>query len=319
MTDAEKYYSSLLSRCGENGYIGYFTAADFDGLRGERVTFPSGENVIAGYFYTNASPDDISLRSELVVFCHGLGGGHRSYMTEIDVLCRRGYTVFAFDCAGCFESSGDTTVALSNTLNDLSSALVYLRESGTLAGYSRLHLIGHSAGGFAVAAAAGHFDGIDTVTAISPYYSPETYIRAVTHAAGRDSLFDEVCGLERKASPDTFARTAADGIGKGGTRFLFAHSTDDATVPFADNTGYLMSLAGDRASFLICDGKGHNPNYTADAVAYMGEIFTAFNAHLGDLPTVEAKREYLADVDWRRMTAQDAIFWGKVFDFMQGE
>ena len=27
------------------------------------------------------------------MFCHGIGGGHRSYMKEIDALCRRGYTV----------------------------------------------------------------------------------------------------------------------------------------------------------------------------------------------------------------------------------
>ena len=86
-----RYYKKfLIHRYDENGYIKYFSADDFEGLRQEAVSFLSGKNLLKGYFYHY----DGCKKDELIIFCHGIGGGHRSYMAEIELLCRKGYPVF---------------------------------------------------------------------------------------------------------------------------------------------------------------------------------------------------------------------------------
>ena len=63
----------------------------------------------------------------------------------------------------------------------------------------------------------------------------------------------------------------------------------------------------------------HNPNYTADAVVYMSEVLGGFQAaqKAGKMKTLDEKKAYFKDTDWRRMTAQDEGFWDRVCAFLQ--
>jgi hypothetical protein len=66
---------------------------------------------------------------------------------------------------------------------------------------------------------------------------------------------------------------------------------------------------------LLLKGKGHNPNYTLDAVAYLGEYLAKKQKLLkrGLLSTDAQKKEFLASWDWNRMTAQDEDVWDRIF------
>ena len=104
------------------------------------------------------------------------------------------------------------------------------------------------------------------------------------------------------------------------TKALIIHSRDDKTCYFDNHFEELRRALSecDNVEFLAVDGKGHNPNYTADAVKYKDEMSAEYERRLksGELKTDEQKAEFKALWDWNRMTEQDMDVWGKIFEFL---
>ena len=67
--------------------------------------------------------------------------------------------------------------------------------------------------------------------------------------------------------------------------------------------------------FLLKSGKGHNPNYTDDAVKYLGEYAAIVQRKIKkkELETEKQKSGFVASFDWNRMTAQDETVWNEIF------
>ena len=127
------YLKAVRSRCDDGGTAYYFSAADFDGLEQEPYPFENlrGER-LQGYFYHYGTP---KTPYRIVIFEHGMGGGHRSYMKEIEMLARHGYLVFAYDHTGCMESQGAHTNGFSQSLADLHAALLSLEKNPDFSGF----------------------------------------------------------------------------------------------------------------------------------------------------------------------------------------
>ena len=312
------YKKELVHRYEGEDYLKYFSAADFPGLSDEPFRFMSGPNSLSAHRYAYKGE-----RDALVVFFHGLGAGHRSYMREIDVLCRRGYTVIAYDNTGCVESEGKDIGGFTQSLADAYAALTHLKNTGELAKYGRFFVMGHSWGGYAAANLPAYFEGIEKAVAISGFLSVEAMLRRQVEDATPKPLqktflkcFFE---MEQTNAPRFFAADALKTVPGSKTQFLFAHSADDPVVLFEEHTGALQKLAPKNARFLVCTGKKHNPNYSADAVTYMNGIFGGFQTAQkeGKVKTPEEKRAFFADADWLRMTEQDQAFWDSVFDFLE--
>ena len=114
------YESQFLNRCDDHGLAHYFSHTDFPGLRQQPFDFKSSlGHQMKGWFYCY---DEI-IPGRVVVFDHGFGGGHRSYMKEIEKLCRHGYLVYTYDHTGCMESGGENPRGLAQSLRDLNDAL----------------------------------------------------------------------------------------------------------------------------------------------------------------------------------------------------
>ena len=66
---------------------------------------------------------------------------------------------------------------------------------------------------------------------------------------------------------------------------------------------------------LLEQNKGHNPNYTADAAAYLGEYMADMTRKMKDkkLNTEAEKAAFRNQWDWHRMTAQDEKVWAEIF------
>ena len=313
------YRKEFIRRYDDTGYLRYFSAADFPGLQDDPFSFPSGVNRLAAHYYRYAAP----VENELIVFCHGIGGGHRSYMKEIVALCRRGYTVLAYDNTGCFDSEGADIVSMSHSLADLDNCLRYLKKAGSFQRFDRVFVIGHSWGGFAAGNIASLHGGVSKAVAISGFISTARLLEdnlGGVAAPLRKTVFDRLCAFEKKAAPDYFGACTLEAVNGKKTRFLFAHSTDDPMVPYSRHTGYLRDHADNSdVRYLISHDRKHNPNYTADAVAYMNERFSSFEKAVkeGRLKTLDDKRRFFADTDWDRMTAQDDAFWDDVARFLE--
>ena len=118
------YKGMMHIRCDDTETVFYFSADDFPGLQKEAYPFEaSAGHMLQGYIYRYDAP----IAGRLIVFDHGFGGGHRAYMKEIEMLCRHGYTVFAYDHTGCMESGGASPNGLAQSLCDLNDCITAIK------------------------------------------------------------------------------------------------------------------------------------------------------------------------------------------------
>ena len=113
-------------------------------LQRELRSFCSDEVRLQGYYYPARAPKG------LTVVCHGIHAGADDYLPIVEYMVKAGYSVFAFDYKGTYDSDGEGTVGMCESLVDLDHALDYVesqREFDNLP----ITLIGHSWGGYAVA------------------------------------------------------------------------------------------------------------------------------------------------------------------------
>ena len=69
--------------------------------------------------------------------------------------------------------------------------------------------------------------------------------------------------------------------------------------------------------FLLLKNKGHNPNYTEEAVKYLNEFGKARSKLIRRKnATAEEKAAFVASYDWDRMTVQDEAVWAAVFEHL---
>ena len=311
------YDSRVIHRYDDNGYTKYFTYDDFPQLQKKAISFKSGENTLRGWIYSYEG-----CCNELVILCHGINGGHFSYMTEINLIAKNGYPVLAYDNTGCFSSDGKDIYSIGQSLVDLDNAIKWLKADGLFASYDKVHVIGHSWGGYAAGNIPYYHKDLSHVVDISGFISVTQIIRTflmVDENFINRHMYKVVYKREKNALPDYFdsdIRTAIDSAPD--TKFFIAHSTDDDMVLYRFNTELIVK-EGPKPNLKlhIYEDKSHHPHYTKDAAQYLNKTFNDFNAVSKKLKTLEQKKEFFKDTDWVRMTQQDEDFWNEVFEFLK--
>ena len=305
------YKGMMYARCDDNGTAFYFSASDFPGLQSEAYSFTaSAGHTLQGatYHYENPIP------GRLIVFDHGFGGGHRSYMKEIEMLCRHGYLVFAYDHTGCMTSGGESPNGMAQSLCDLNDCIAMLKADDRFAGMD-ISVMGHSWGGFSTLNISALHPEISHVVVLSGFVSVEELVK--TFFSGILKWYRKaILELERKANPKFFGYNAVESLSNSNAKTLLIYSADDQMCKKAHFDILKSRLAGkNNIQFLLVDRKGHNPNYTEEAVKYLGE-FGKSRAKLlkkKDL-TDEEKAVFVASYDWDKMTEQDESVWKAIFD-----
>ena len=311
----EMYRKQLFSRCDDAGTAYYFSAEDFPGLAREPYEFssPMGHRM-QGYFYHYADP----VPGRVIVFDHGMGGGHRSYMKEIELLARHGFLVFAYDHTGCMESGGESTNGFAQSLNDLNACLTALKADPSYAD-RKFSVIGHSWGAYACLNISALHPDLSHIVTLSGPISVEQMLRQ--SFSGPLRLFRKTaCRLEESANPDLVRHNAIESLQKTNAKVLVIHSADDPVVKAKFHFFPLRrALEGKpNISFMLVENKAHNPNYTEDAVRYLGQCSAELKEKFkkGEFSDEQKKREFVAKWDWNRMTAQDEKVWQKIFDVL---
>ncbi len=309
----KKYRSQLFVRYDENGMVYYFSAKDFPGLQAAPYTFiGSAGQKLQGYFYSYASP----ISGRLLIFDHGLGGGHRAYMKEIELLARHGYLVFAYDHTGCMESEGESVNGFAQSLNDLDRCICSLKENDKYTAM-KISVIGHSWGAFACMNIAALHHDIHSIVAISGFISVEQMLSQMFHGA-LSIFYKYIYRLEAEANPEFINFNAVESLRNTDAEVLLIHSADDSTVSAKYHFHVLRrALSGKKnISFILTDGKGHNPNYTCDAVKYKDEFFSELTKAIKHNTLEKAKQDFVARFDWDRMTQQDPEVWDAIFNVL---
>ncbi|MGN1346172.1 MAG: hypothetical protein ACI4V1_05265 [Eubacteriales bacterium] len=126
--------------------------------------------------------------------------------------------------------------------------------------------------------------------------------------------------VEQASNPDYVRSCAVAALKNTNAKVLVVHSEDDAIVRNTCHFDVLRKELAERDNirFLLVHGKGHNPNYTADAVRYKDAFFAdlkrSLSAHA--LDTDEQKQAFVKRYDWNRMTEQDPDVWKAIFEVL---
>lgn len=308
------YGKQVLTRFKDYGTVYYFSEKDFPGLNKHSYSFKgSDKQNLQGYFYHYDNP----VKNRLVIFEHGMGGGHRSYFREIETLAKHGYLVFAYDHTGCMESEGENTKGFSQSLNDLDCCIKTFKNEPALENYD-ISVVGHSWGGFSSMNIPSLHPEISHIVAMSGFVSVYEMIRQIFY--NFKGFYSYFYAIEEKNNPIFSKVNTVDSLKNTKTKALIIHSADDKTVNSKKHFEVIKKgVSGNsNISFLLLNGKNHNPNFTAEAVKYKDEFFRILSKKLKnhELSTDEKKKAFVESFDWWKMTEQDKDVWKKIFTFL---
>ena len=307
------YKNMIYTRCDDTETVFYFSADDFNGLKKKSYVFKSSMgHTLQGYIYNYESP----ISNKLIVFEHGFGGGHRAYMKEIEMLCRHGYTVLAYDHTGCMESGGNDTNGMSQSLCDLNDCINTIKKDKQFSGYD-ISVIGHSWGGFSTLNISALHSEISHIVALSGFVSVEEIVNDFFSSAMKPYR-KSIMKLEREANPNFVSYNAVESLKSSNTKALLIYSSDDPLVKQRHYEILKNELsAHENISFMLLSKKGHNSNYTEDAVKILGE-FSVARAELlkRNNLTKEDKKIFIKSFNWTAMTEQDEIIWKAIFEHL---
>ncbi len=308
----DAYKAQLFSRYDDMGIVNYFSFKDFDGLQAQPYAFSSSHgHTLQGYFYSYANCS----RDRLIIFEHGLGGGHRSYMKEIERLCSKGFRVFAYDHTGCMESGGENSGGFSQSLCDLDDCLKNLKANPDI-NTDNISIMGHSWGGFSTLNISAIHSDIKKIVVLCGPVSIKRMTEQNFHGIWR-GYQKHILKLEHDSNPNHADYDGIETLQNSKTKALLIYSDNDTLIQrkFHYDELYSSLHGNSNVEFLLTQNKGHNPNYTADAVQYLGTLASALKKNIPK--TDEEKQRFRNSFDWHRMTAQDSDIWERIFEFLK--
>ena len=304
------YKGMIYNRCDDTETVFYFGAEDFPGLKKESYPFQaSAGHTLQGYLYCYENP----VPNRLLIFDHGFGGGHRAYMKEIELLCKHGYLVLAYDHTGCMESGGETPNGLAQSLCDLNDCLNKVKSDERFADFD-LSVMGHSWGAFSTMNITALHPEISHIVAMSGFVSVKEMLNTFFPGILK-GYHKAVLALERESNPKFSAFHAVETLSHSETKALLIYSENDPLCKREHYDILKQGLEGkENIDFLLIPNKGHNPNYTEDAVNLLG-AFSKARAKLLKKKnlTAEEKKRFVSSFDWNAMTVQDETVWNEIF------
>ncbi len=310
------YKQNVFTRCDDTGSIYYFSHKDFKDLKFEDYEFLSSKGyVLKGkiYYYDNYKPN------HLVVFDHGMGGGHLSYFKEIELLARNGFKVLSYDHSGCMESGGQSTGGFCQSLCDLNDLFISLKANDKFNNYV-FSVVGHSWGAFSTMNIPYFHKDIKHVVAMSGFISLEQVLKQ-NFKGLLSSVYDEVYNIEKESNPGYVNVNAINSLKSYEGKALIIHSKDDKTVNYKFHFNVLKEELknNNNINFILLNKKRHNPNYTEEAVNYKDKFFKIYIKQLkkGKLVTEEQKEKFKNSFDWNKMTEQDLSVWEEIIKVLK--
>ena len=313
----EKIYRSNMFARQDNAYgIFYYGPEDFPGLQAQPYAFKAkAGHELKGFFYYYENP----ISDRLLVFDHGMGNGHRAYMREIQRLAKAGFLVYTYDHTGCMASGGEGTSGFSQSLNDLDQCLKALKTEPALA-EREISVMGHSWGAFSTMNISALHPDITHVVSMSGFVSVQQMLQQVF--GGPLRVYQKaMLDLERRTNPDYVDFDARKSLWHSKAKVLLIYSADDTVVQKKFHFDPLQQALSTRENirFLLVDQKGHNPNFTTDAVRYKDDFFKTFTKAMKkkQLETPEQQRQFMEQYDWNRMTTQDDAVWEQIIQHLE--
>lgn len=305
-------------RCEGNPYIRYFEAADFEDLTAEPISFPGNRGqTLRGYLYRN---EKLCSFSDLVIFVHGMGGGHTSYTTEIDFLARQGHLVLSYDQTGTMLSEGKRLYGMPQGVRDLQSALQFVAQSDSLQNLPVL-LVGHSWGGYIVSRVLRYKPHVKGVAAMSGFERLNDVICDMAKQQTGMNIsflkpFLNLCGFMK------FGRAALGNTSEvllnTDVPILLLHGKADTAVRLSNSPASNTKVqAKENIEIHIYDEKQHNVYATKEAERKIAEFFGTLGEIQKKKIPEQTAESFCAGVDFRELTEEDPEVMQTLESFLQ--
>lgn len=284
---ARGVYNAAFGRCEKRDSAEIYGLYDYSRVAGtlprEEMIFNSryagkdGYERLKGYYYKTSATSP----KGLVVICHGIHAGADDYLPMTIYFAGAGFNVFSFDYKGTYGSTGDSTVGMSESLVDLDNALDFIKGDSRFFGQP-VFLVGHSWGGFAVAAALNLHPEVKAAASIAGFDNAYTLIeeKGLQYAGeiateGLPRYFLRT--YQKELFGDYVKYTASGGINAAGVPVVVAHGRRDKTISFAYQSVISKrdNITNPNVVYYIGEGKndGHNEIWHApESVDYKREI-----------------------------------------------
>lgn len=308
-------------RCEGNSKLKYFTAEDFDGLSAKPVEFKSNKGqILRGNIYTYKH---IKEYEGLIIFVHGMGGGHLSYTTEINTLARAGFVVMGYDNTGTCSSEGKSLKGFFQSVIDLSHALKFVEGNKDLNKYS-IELVGHSWGAYTVCQVLQFKPNVKAVVAMS---GPNSSAKLICNAMKNETKinFSFLKPFITTVNFLTFGtkgvKNTVDVLKNTKVPVLLLHGELDATAPLGNSPISNKEIQEkDNIKTIVYEGRFHNVYQTKESEEYLNNTFgslTELNKkYKGKAPQSEINKIY-DNIDYKKITEEDSDVMNTIIKFLE--
>ncbi len=265
------------------------------------VRYKVGEIHLQGYYYESLNPKGI------VILCHGLKSGADDYLLIADFFVKNNYNVFSFDCTGTYNSEGESTVGMCQSLLDLDSTIKFLSKNKP---YNKLplFLVGHSWGGYAATSVLCCTNKIKACASISSMHSGYDiiYEKGKQYAGNFATLSVPFLKIYQKILFKKYTNyDSIKGINNINIPILIAHGVDDEVIAFDKQSilAFKNEITNPNVHYYI--GKGINGKHTSilhsiDCLLYRQEVksdMKLLEYKKGEKLSYEDKQEFYKTID----------------------
>ncbi len=254
-------YDAIFPRCERPKYEiypGQYCIERIPELTREEIWVQSDENRLKVYLYDAKNPKGV------VVFAHGIRSGADEYLPIFKYLVDNGFSVVAHNVTGTYESEGDSTVGMCQSLKDIDNVIEYVQKSDK---YRDMHLftMGHSWGGYAASSVLAIKDGITASALLAPMRNGATVMleKGEQYVGKIAKTSTPIFTLYQKILfGDYIDYDGLKGINESGIPVLIAQGIDDTVITFDGQsiTAKMDEITNPNVEYYF--GRGLNGSHT---------------------------------------------------------
>ncbi len=285
--------------------------------------YKTKKSELKGYYYTAKEGKG------LVVVVHGFHAGADDYLPMVEYFVNSGYNVFSYDCKGTYESKGDSTVGMCQSLVDLDGTITYLKKTQP---YSEqpLFLVGHSWGGYAVASVLALQKDIRGCACIAPMNNGYTImLEKGEQYAGKIALIPKpvFSVYQRILFGDYVEYSGVKGVNSVDIPVLIAQGVDDKVITY--NGQSIMAHRNEitNPNVIYYEGLGlqgdhNNIWHSIEAAAYQSQVESGLKKlqmEKGEKLTKEEKAAYYSTIDHHLYSAVNQELFAQIVNMFDGQ
>ncbi len=267
----------------------------------KEIWIDSEENRLKGYVYTAKKSKG------LIIFAHGIHAGADDYLPIIKYLVEHKYSVIAYNTTGTYESEGDSTIGMCQSLVDMDNVVKYVQSNPKYKDMP-LFTMGHSWGGYAASSVLALRKNIKACALIAPMRNGATMMleKGEQYVGKLAKVATPIFSVYQKMLFGNYIDyDAIRGINESNIPVLVAQGVDDKIITFDGQsvTAKMDEITNPNVAYYF--GKGlqgdHNNIWHSEAAAcYQLKVASdlmLMEIQKGKPLTNKEKAEYYKTVD----------------------